>query len=133
MNSEKWSDLERLYKESSYYRMGCDFQDLSLVMGAVRRDQHKPICVIKGWVWIEWVISNRKGLGLYADKQRLTKVYGRNVIMDEQGRFPAGNWVLSSYLHHYHAEKYVFETANTLYLLVGPGFRKTINLIHKES
>jgi hypothetical protein len=85
----------------------------------------KQVCVVKNWMWWDLQFSE-------AEIQRISKlglkaamIKSDYVIEDEAGRFNDGDWVRSSCLKQFHASC-LFETQNTVYLLVGSGTRKTI-------
>ena len=79
--------------------------------------QSKPICVVEKWTW--WDLEE-------ADPSVNNAVIkSDSVIDDEAGRFRPGDWVRTSPLVIFHPPC-LFETQNTVYLLVGPGTRKSV-------
>lgn len=80
------------------------------------RFPNKPYCAVQGWIWIDFD---------FPEDERYSKLSGSyiwasNIIEDEAMRFPVGGWVMSTPLATLH-ENCIFETRNTLYILVGPG------------
>lgn len=109
--------LEGYYFESVPFLVGCDMSDIDQIVSSIHAETNKPVCGVKDWLWLEET---------QAEGMPKVKIYSRYVLFDEHRRFQEGYWVFTSLLHSLHKEWYIFETANTVYLLVGDGLRKSI-------
>lgn len=96
----------------------------ALIEAAQERSPGKAFCFVKRWIIVE-IPPN--------EVERLPEgiapmvVLAHEVIYDSRGRFAPGSWVRSTYaLSHEHP--WMFETRNTIYLLVGDGYRKQASL-----
>ena len=117
MNSTvSYKDLLQMSKEeinTFVTQLGLPFSDLpSFLTNVKSRYGDKPYCVVGDWEWREQVIPMRNDNSL-----KIFYVYADYVIADEQQRYAPGSWARSSPLTALH-DKCVFETANTLYILV---------------
>ena len=54
-------------------------------------------------------------------------VFAEKVILDSRGRFDYGNWVRSTMAISFQ-DGFLFETKNTVYVLMGAGDEKSANL-----
>lgn len=100
-------------KNSFIAQLGLPHSELPPFLQSIHsRYGDKPYCVVGDWTWREQNIplGNNNTLQIYY-------VYADYVIDDEQQRYAPGNWARSSPLTALH-DKCVFETANTLYVLV---------------
>ena len=88
---------------------------------------YKPVCVVKNWMWWDLEVTEQQKQLLKENDQHAGLIKADTVIEDEAGRFRPGDWVRSSPLVNF-TENCIFETKNTVYLLVGKGSRKTISL-----
>lgn len=87
----------------------------------------KPYCIVRNWTLFcadltpeELVTVERAGhLPLY--------LYAFEVILDSKGRFQPGYWVRSSMCVQF-LEGFLFETRNTVYVLVGEGVEQKASL-----
>ncbi|WP_371257873.1 hypothetical protein [Pseudoalteromonas sp. '520P1 No. 423'] len=86
----------------------------------------KYVCVVKHWQW--WDLDlGEKLTELFTSAGQSSCVIKADYVIDDQiGRFNEGDWVRTSLLLKFH-HNCIFETANTFYLLVEEGTRKTIN------
>ncbi|MCL1078614.1 hypothetical protein D5R81_11940 [Parashewanella spongiae] len=87
----------------------------------------KKVCIVKNWLW--WDIDVPKNTLDLLTQNRLHPVMVKadTVIEDEAGRFHYGDWVRTSFLTKF-TDNCIFETKNTVYLLVGSGMRKSVSL-----
>ncbi len=87
---------------------------------------NKPYCIVKDWQWWDLSGSEEVKQMLLKRGQHPSLIYSHFVIEDELGRFMAGDNVRTSLLNSFQPPAF-FETGNTLYVLVGPGTRKTVS------
>ena len=87
----------------------------------------KLICTVQKWIWWDLELGEQDAIRLSALNLKAAMIKADCVIDDEAGRFTYGDWVRTSYLKQFHSPC-LFETPNTIYLLVGAGTRKKISL-----
>jgi hypothetical protein len=95
-----------------------------LVQAAEQRFPGKAFCLVKRWIIVEIPPNEVEPL-----RGAITPmvVLAHEVIYDSQGRFVPGSWVRSTYaISNEHPS--MFETRNTVYLLVGDGYKKQASL-----
>jgi len=90
------------------------------------RASGKPWCAVSAWVLIDVVLD------VNADplpKPMLALVmYAHFVQLHSSGRLRTGDTVMTGYATSYRGEG-IFETPDTVYVLVGNGFRKCADLV----
>ncbi len=126
------SELDNLVSafnhEGDTFDAGCDESDIDLYKKKGRELlPYKSVCVVKNWMWWDLEVTEQHKQLLKKNGQHAVLVKADTVIDDEAGRFLPGDWVRSSPLVNF-TENCIFETGNTVYLLVGKGSRKTISL-----
>ncbi|WP_122556354.1 DUF6957 family protein [Pseudomonas viridiflava] len=99
-----------------------------VILAARKYYKHMPLCVVEEWIILDAIIT---------DEERAKKVaaagcqpmfmFAHKVVDDEQRRFEPGHWVRSS-MGTAFKEGYLFETRNTVYVLLGPGHRKSASI-----
>ncbi|KIR15513.1 hypothetical protein PFLU4_36010 [Pseudomonas fluorescens] len=83
----------------------------------------KAFCVVRQWILIDLTVNSDEkeklsGLGLLP-----ATLFAHEVVLDSKGRFQSGMWVRSNFGKSF-AEGCMFETKNTVYLLLRSGQRK---------
>ncbi|EPJ8755021.1 hypothetical protein PPUJ13061_17490 [Pseudomonas putida] len=95
-----------------------------LVQAAEQRFPGKAFCLVKRWIIVE---IPTKEVGPLPGGIAPMIVLAHEVIYDSRGRFVPGSWVRSTYAVSFQ-HPCMFETRNTIYLLVGDGYRKQASL-----
>lgn len=114
--------------EGDTFDAGCDESDIGLFKSKCRELlPKKSICVVKNWMWWDLEVTDQHKQLLMQNGQQAALIKADTVIDDEAGRLRPGDWVRTSPLVNF-TENCIFETKNTVYLLVGKGSRKTISL-----
>lgn len=86
----------------------------------------KPYCSVRQWVLVDLDISDaQKALVLDQGFQPIL-LYAHSVVTDNARRFSAGDWVRSTLLVDL-KNNFLFETSNSVYILLGVGSRKLAN------
>jgi len=89
----------------------------------------KRIVAVADWMWWDLVFSpeHHEIYQMHFTNSGLQPVYLKadNILLDTSGRFQPGCWVRTTLLQRLH-RNCVFETRNSLYILVGPGTRKSV-------
>lgn len=101
------------------------FQE-ELISLAAKSFPGKAFCVVRQWILIDLTVTP-------AEKDKLTTlgllpatVFAHEVVLDSQGRFQPSMWVRSNF--GISSSPYMFETKNTVYLLLGPGLKKEASI-----
>ena len=91
------------------------------------RFSDKPYCLVEDWTVFRIDVTSEELTKVHAAGQLPMIVFAHNVIEDSEGRFQRGDWVRSSMCTKFD-EGAVFETRNTVYILIGPGHEQTASL-----
>lgn len=108
---------------------GIDERDLDhYIQIAQNIDPIKPIRALKQWCWWDLDVADSIREALLSKKGlRPAMINSHDVIYDSSHRFSNGSWVRTSPLLTLH-QNTIFESKNSLYILVGPGSRKTVGV-----
>ncbi|MEB0007894.1 hypothetical protein QN412_13750 [Pseudomonas sp. RTB3] len=90
---------------------------------AILRSFGKAYCLVKNWILIEVEVSDGYRDALEADGFSPHVLYAANVVLHSAGKRSSGDWVRSTFQRAF-SLGYVFETRNTIYLLMGAGLQK---------
>ena len=80
----------------------------------------KPYCLVEDWLIFHVDESPESLAKVRATGLQPMFMYAHCVIQDQQGRFPPGGWVRSTLCKSFDGVC-LFETRNTVYVLVGEG------------
>lgn len=101
---------------------------LEAVMAAARkRYKWMPLCVVEEWIILDAIVTDAERTKVSAAGCQPMFMFAHKVVDDEQRRFEPGHWVRSS-MGTAFKEGYLFETRNTVYVLLGPGHRKSSSI-----
>lgn len=107
--------------------MGSDL-GLEAVMAAARkRYKWMPLCAVEEWTILDAIVTDDERAKVVAAGCQPMFMFAHKVVDDEQRRFEPGHWVRSS-MGTAFKEGYLFETRNTVYVLLGPGHRKSASI-----
>ncbi|WP_325437441.1 DUF6957 family protein [Pseudomonas nitroreducens] len=98
---------------------GCSLPSEEAIYLAKSLHPSKRYCLVLDWVLIDVDMAEGRKL---PDGFMPTVVYSPNILEDEAGRFPRGGWVRSTFEVSFQ-EGCLFETKNTIYVLMGSGAR----------
>lgn len=98
---------------------GCSLPSEEAIYLAKSLHPRKRYCLVLDWVLIDVDMAEGRKL---PDGFMPTVVYSPNILEDEAGRFPRGGWVRSTFEVSFQ-EGCLFETKNTIYVLMGNGAR----------
>ena len=110
--------------------IGLDGSELSLdeaVALARKRYKWMPLCVVEEWIILDAIVTDAERAKVAAAGCQPMFMFAHKVVDDEQRRFEPGHWVRSS-MGTAFKEGYLFETRNTVYVLLGPGHRKSASI-----
>ena len=96
---------------------------------ALARKRYKwmPLCVVEEWTILDAIVTDEERAKVTAAGCKPIFMFAHKVVDDEQRRFEPGHWVRSS-MGTAFKEGYLFETRNTVYVLLGPGHRKSSSI-----
>jgi hypothetical protein len=100
--------------------MGLDMTEGEAILFVRQHFPDKPYCVVANWMLIELEVDevSRKAVKRLGSEPYL--VYAHRVLQDSAGRFRRGDWVRST-LKVSLTQGGLFETVNTVYVLLGQG------------
>ena len=86
---------------------------------------HKPYCVVADWILVDLDLNEQAAAEFVKATGLQPKlVYAHKILFDSSHKFAPGNWVRTTAMLTF-TEPGLFETSNTLYVLLGEGKRKT--------
>ena len=96
---------------------------------ALARKRYKwmPLCAVEEWIILDAIVTDEERAKVAAAGCQPMFMFAHKVVDDEQRRFEPGHWVRSS-MGTAFKEGYLFETRNTVYVLLGPGHRKSSSI-----
>lgn len=84
----------------------------------------KPCCSVRQWILVDLDISDDKKALVTEQGFQPILLYAHTVVTDSARRFSPGDWVRSTLLVE-RKSNCLFETQNSVYILLGTGSRKT--------
>jgi hypothetical protein len=107
--------------------LGRDMPDSEAIKYVRSLSLRKQFCLVRKWIWIDLEMPDAVRDKIISDRLQPVMIYAHNVIFDSASRFNPGDWVRSTLLAHF-SDGHLFETQNTVYVLIGPGVRKSAQL-----
>lgn len=83
----------------------------------------KPFCIVKGWRIIELDVDESYRASLLSDGLAPYVLHATEVLVHSSGKRRKGDWVRSTFQRSL-TLGYLFETSNSVYVLLGRGVRK---------
>ena len=87
----------------------------------------KPYCLVEDWTIFNVEVTEGELQKVHAAGKLPLVLFAHNVRFDSERRFDVGDWVRSTMAMSFQ-DGFLFETWNTIYVLVGPGHEKTASL-----
>jgi hypothetical protein len=94
---------------------------------ARKRYKWMPLCVVEDWVILDAIVTDDERAKVAAAGCQPMFMFAHKVVDDEQRRFEPGHWVRSSMGTAFN-DGFLFETRNSVYVLLGPGHRKSASI-----
>ncbi|WP_122409677.1 DUF6957 family protein [Pseudomonas viridiflava] len=116
-----------LLGESGVALVGSELSLEDVLLAAREHYKHLPLCAVEEWTILDAVVTDAERAKVAAAGCQPIFLFAHKVVHDEQRRFEPGHWVRSS-MGTAFKEGYLFETRNTVYLLLGPGHRKSSSI-----
>ena len=88
----------------------------------------KPYCLVEQWTVFRADVNPDELKTICARGHLPLFVFAHNVVLDSRGRFQPGDWVRSSMCVSFD-DGVMFETKNTVYVLLGPGAEQVASLM----
>lgn len=107
--------------------MGSELPVDEAIALARKRYKWMPLCAVEEWIILDAIITDEERAKVAASGCQPMFMFAHKVVDDEQRRFEPGHWVRSS-MGTAFKEGYLFETRNTVYVLLGPGHRKSSSI-----
>jgi len=89
--------------------------------------KHLPLCAVEEWVILDAIVTDAERAKVIAAGCQPMFLFAHKVVHDEQRRFEPGHWVRSS-MGTTFKEGFLFATRNSIYVLLGPGHRKSSSI-----
>lgn len=101
---------------------------LEAVMAAARkRYKWMSLCAVEEWIILDAIVTDEERAKITAAGCQPMFMFAHKVVDDEQRRFEPGHWVRSSMGTAFN-DGFLFETRNSVYVLLGPGHRKSASI-----
>lgn len=91
------------------------------------RAYDKEYCIVRDWIWIDLDVTEEERSILVNSRRQPIVIYAHSVIFDTARRWDVGDYVRTSFLYAFH-EGFMFETMNSIYVLLGDGKKKRTSL-----
>lgn len=104
---------------------GCKPEEFEMFWGKAKEAaaNNKDVIAVTHWMWFDILLIDND---LVADRKENAIIKADNIIRLNTCRFEVGDWVRTSLLVKFY-DNCLFETENTIYILVGQGTRKLVN------
>ncbi len=103
--------------------VGIEISDDEAVERVRKQFRFSDYCLVRDWIWIDLDVSDEQRALLEKTGRQPTIIYAHTVIYDSARRWDVGDFVRTSPLHAFH-DGFLFQTWNTVYVLLGDGVRK---------
>ncbi len=107
--------------------MGSELCLEDVVQAAREHYKWLPLCIVEDWFILDAIVTEAERAKVAAAGCQPMFLFAHHVVHDEQRRFEPGHWVRSS-LGTTFKEGFLFATRNTVYVLLGPGHRKSSSI-----
>lgn len=124
---EKLVELSALLYEPGELMAGSPMSNDEAKAYVRERAYDKEYCIVRDWIWIDLDVTEEERSILENTCRQPIVIYAHSVIFDTARRWDVGDYVRTSFLYAFH-EEYMFETMNSIYVLLGDGKRKRISL-----
>lgn len=116
-----------LLSESGVALVGSELPLEDVLLAAREHYKRMPLCAVEEWIILDAIVTDAERAKVIAAGCQPMFMFAHKVVDDEQRRFEPGHWVRSSMGTGF-KEGYLFETRNSVYVLLGPGHRKSASI-----
>ena len=107
--------------------MGTELCPNDAIKAARQHYKHLPLCVVEEWIILDAIVTDAERAKVIAAGCQPMFLFAHKVVHDEQRRFEPGHWVRSTMGTTFN-EGFFFATRNSVYVLLGPGHRKSSSI-----
>ena len=118
---------EGLMGDSGTLLFGSELSLEDALAAARKRYKWMPLCAVEEWIILDAIITDEERAKVAASGRQPMFMFAHKVVDDEQRRFEPGHWVRSS-MGTTFEEGFLFVTRNSVYVLLGPGHRKSASI-----
>ncbi|WP_342244725.1 DUF6957 family protein [Pseudomonas sp. OTU5201] len=101
---------------------GCALTEAEAIAWVQQQFPHKPYCLVRDWRWLDLQLDGAALEEVERSGRRPALIFAETIVFDSRARFRPGHWVRTTLLVSY-TEGGLFETRNTVYVLLGAGCR----------
>jgi hypothetical protein len=116
-----------LLSRNGQHRPGSTESQESLIQQVQGRFPNKGFCIVQQWTIVRAIASDADLTKIHVHGHLPFFVFAEKVILDSRRRFDYGNWVRSTMAISFQ-DGFLFETKNTVYVLMGDGDEKSASL-----
>ncbi|WP_166364450.1 DUF6957 family protein [Pseudomonas akapageensis] len=127
MELEEIQAASELLSTPGKLRPGSGETQETLIRLAQTRFPNKGFCIVQQWTIVRGVASDEDLTKIHVHGHLPLFVFAEKVILDSRGRFDYGNWVRSTMAISFQ-DGFLFETKNTVYVLMGDGDERSASL-----
>ncbi|MNC22246.1 hypothetical protein D3C75_702410 [compost metagenome] len=120
-------EISQLFYGTGEEVHGWEVSQEDLISLAAKRFPDKAFCVVRQWILIDLTVTPDEKEKLMNLGLLPMTLFAHEVVLDSKGRFQPGMWVRSNFGKSF-TEGCMFETKNTVYLLLAAGQRKEASL-----
>ena len=122
-----WIIEDDLLGDHGIRLMGSELSLDEAIAFARKRYKWMPLCAVEDWVILDAIVTDDERAKVAAAGCQPMFMFAHKVVDDEQRRFEPGHWVRSSMGTAFN-DGFLFETRNSVYVLLGPGHRKSASI-----
>lgn len=127
MELEEIQAASELLSTTGAPRAGSGESQEALIHIAQTRFPNKGFCIVKQWSIVRAIANDGDLTKIHLHGYLPLFVFAEKVILDSRGRFDYGNWVRSTMAISFR-DGFLFETKNTVYVLMGDGDERSASL-----
>jgi hypothetical protein len=127
VSTDEIKETAALLYESGEPRQGSVESHETLIDLVRLRFPGKPYCLVENWTIFRIECTAEQFINIHGAGQKPLILFAHNVIFDSERRFDVGNWVRTSMCTSFE-DGLIFETRNTVYVLVGAGYEKSASV-----
>lgn len=116
-----------LLGDSGVNLMGAELNLDDALEAARKRYKWMPLCAVEEWIILDAIVTDAERAKVTAAGCQPMFLFAHKVVHDEQRRFEPGHWVRSS-MGTTFKDGFLFATRNSVYVLLGPGHRKSSSI-----
>ena len=127
MEFEEIQAASELLSSIGEARSGSIESQETLIQLVQSRFPNKSFCIVQQWTIVRAIASDTDLTKIHVHGHLPLFVFAEKVILDSRGRCDYGNWVRSTMAISFQ-DGFLFETKNTVYVLVEDGDEKSASL-----